>query len=90
MERSDCGPCGEGVVRGGRGIECAGGQRDDGVDLRVDRIDSVEVGPHDFDGGDFAVADQLGQLRRVRVGEVGAHVPILFLSRRPRRLATAR
>jgi hypothetical protein len=77
MQGSDCGPCGEGFVRGDRGIECAVGPRDDGVDLRVDHVDSVEMGPHDVDRGDFAVADQLGQFRRVRLGEVGIHVPIL-------------
>ena len=87
VQRADRTPRGQRRVGGvGGGPRALGVQRDDGVDLRVELLDAVQVGLEQLARGDLAVAEQRGELGRGPDAEVvvdGGHAPSLSCMPRP-------
>lgn len=68
MKRTKFGPCNHGGLRLLSGGERPfGGERNDGVDARVDRGDAVEVRLDDLDWRDLLRPYEGGQFRRVGI-----------------------
>ena len=64
-------------------------QRDDGVDLGIERVDVIEVGVHHLDAGHLLGLDRARQRQRVHHHDVGGFWHLRRLSRRGQRREAA-
>ncbi|GBD49832.1 hypothetical protein METY_3045 [Methylopila sp. Yamaguchi] len=78
MKRAELVAREHGGLSGLRRFDRAARDRDDGVDLRVDSLDAVEMGLDHFDRRYLAGADHVGELSGVKRREFVGHgqIPI--------------
>jgi hypothetical protein len=74
VQRADR-PPGSQLIVGACGIlqRLLGGQRDNGIDLRVDRLDPVQVCPYNLAGRQLLATKLIGQLPRGQIADLGFH-----------------